>query len=150
MHEPSAMRSERRSGRTVGNVIPPSWQLAPPDPNWNGKRFLSPDGASWFAAYTAAAEEAAVAAHMKTLAFVDGETITYLRGERTWIAVSGFKGNRIFYRKAVIACGGTIWKHIAFEYPIELRHEMDRFVVSAATALDIDQTGCDAAVSSNR
>ena len=85
---------------------------------------------------------------MKSFAFVDGETITYLRGERSWIAVSGFKGSRIFYRKAVVACGGTIWKHIAFEYPTELKHEMDRFVVSAARALDIDQTGCDKTLSS--
>ena len=154
MHDPRAMmsdpRSARRSGRTDGNVIPPDWQLAPPDANWNGRRFLSPDGTSWFAAYTAPAEEGAIAAHMKTISFADGETITYLRGERTWIAVSGFKGSRIFYRKAVIACAGTTWKHIAFEYPAELKRDMDRFVILAAQALDRDQTGCDSAVSTNR
>jgi serine/threonine-protein kinase len=153
MQEPRAMiepRGARRAGRGDGSVIPPDWQLAAPDPNWNGKRFLSPDGASWFAAYTAPAEQAAIAAHMKTVAFADGETITYLRGERTWVAVSGFRGSRIFYRKAVIACAGTAWKHIAFEYPAELKREMDRFVISAAQALDRDQAGCDAAVSTNQ
>jgi hypothetical protein len=40
-----------------------------------------------------------------------------LRRETDWLAVSGFKGDRIFYRKAVIACGGTVWHHIEFEYP---------------------------------
>jgi hypothetical protein len=36
--------------------------------------------------------------------------------ESDWLAVSGIKGNKIFYRKAVIACGGKVWHHIAFEY----------------------------------
>ena len=154
VHESRAMmpvpRAERRSGPIVSDFIPRDWQLAPPDPNWNGKRFVSPDGASWFAAYTAPADEANVSAHMKAIAFVDDETITYLRGERTWIAVSGFKGSRIFYRKAVMACAGTTWKYIAFEYPTELKREMDRFVILAAQALDHDQTGCDGVVSSKR
>src|SRR4029453_3229017 len=32
-------------------MVPPNWQLQPPDPNWGGKRFLSPDGSSWLAVY---------------------------------------------------------------------------------------------------
>jgi hypothetical protein len=154
VHEPGLAYPNPRRGRRapamVGDVIPRHWQLAPPDPNWNGKRFVSPDGASWFAAYAAPADEATVSAHMKAVAFADDETITYLRGERTWIAVSGFKGSRIFYRKAVMACGGALWKYIAFEYPAELKREMDRFVIRAAQALDYDQTGCEAAVTSKR
>ena len=130
--------------------MPRDWELAPPDANWTVKRYVSSDGASWFAAYTAPAAEENIAAHMKTVAFADGETVTYLRGERTWIAVSGFKGSRIFYRKAVIGCAGRIWRHIAFEYPAELKRNLDHFVLSAARALEIDQTGCDAAVSSHR
>ena len=56
-----------------------------------------------------------VAAHMDTVATQQGEGVTYLRRERDWLAVSGLKGGRIFYRKAVIACGGNMWHHIAFE-----------------------------------
>jgi hypothetical protein len=44
---------------------------------------------------------------MKAVAFADGEQITHLRGERSWIEVSGFKGDRIFYRKAIVVCGGN-------------------------------------------
>jgi hypothetical protein len=40
------------------------------------------------------------AEHMKAVAFGGGEQITHLRGERSWIEVSGFKGDRIFYRNA--------------------------------------------------
>jgi hypothetical protein len=144
----SVPRGERRSGSTPGSVVPPNWQIAPPDPNWNGKRFVSPDGASWFAAYTAPADEASNAAHMKSIAFVEGETLTYLRGERNWIAVAGFKGSRFFFRKAAVACAGTTWKHIAYEYPAELRIEMERFLISATRAFDNDQSGCAAGVAS--
>ena len=31
------------------------------------------------------------------------------RREPDWLALSGIKGNKIFYRKAVIACGGKVW-----------------------------------------
>ena len=153
MHDPLlGMRTPRarRSSATVGEVIPHDWQLAPPDPNWPGKRFVSPDGDAWFAAYAAPAGEASASAHMKAIAFADDETITYLRGERTWIAVSGFKQSRIFYRKAFLACAGTTWKYIAFEYPTELKREMDQFVTLASQALDNDQTGCDKTLSSTQ
>jgi FMN-dependent NADH-azoreductase len=49
-----------------------------------------------------------------------------------------------------MACGGALWKYIAFEYPAELKREMDRFVIRAAQALDYDQTGCEGAVTSKR
>ncbi len=77
----------------------------------------------------------------------EDETITYLRGERTWVAVSGFKESRIFYRKAILACAGKAWHHIAFEYPAELKGRMDPFVVAAAAALDNTQSNCDQAAS---
>ena len=62
-----------------------------------------------------------ITSHMQSVAFAEGGTVTYLRGERDWIVVSGTKGDRIFYRKAVIACGGKVWHHVAFEYPVALK-----------------------------
>src|SRR6185503_7656948 len=107
--DPRAMtaspRFARRSPLTLAALIPPDWQLQPPDPNWNGKRFLSPDGASWFAAYRTPATDAPAAEHMKSVIFAQDETITSMQGERTRVAVSGFKGSRLFYRKAILACG---------------------------------------------
>jgi hypothetical protein len=66
----------------------------------------------------------------------EGEVITYFRREPDWIAVSGFKGGRIFYRKAVLACGGTVWHHIEFEYPAALKRRMDPFVNRASDSID--------------
>jgi hypothetical protein len=36
------------------------------------------------------------------------ERITYERQGQTWIVASGYHGDRIFYRKAMLACGGCI------------------------------------------
>ena len=47
----------------------------------------------------------------------DGEELTQVRGQRSWISVSGFRGDCIFYRQALLACAGDRWDHIAFEYP---------------------------------
>src|SRR3954465_3691755 len=76
-----AYGSER--GDTAAELVPPDWQLQPPDPNWKGQRFLSPDGAAWFALYVVPAAQEPIAAHLKAVAFVDGERTTYLRGEQS-------------------------------------------------------------------
>jgi serine/threonine-protein kinase len=142
-------RALRRSSAVVplAALIPPRWQQQAPDPSWNGKRFVSPDGSSWFAVYKSPVDRS-VSEHMKEVVFAtDDETLTHVRGERTWIEVSGFKGDRIFYRKAIVACAGKTWHHVAFEYPAELKTTMDRFVGTAANALDTTQLDCEELVS---
>ena len=133
------------------DLVPPEWRLQPPDPNWKGKRYVSPDDAAWFAAYATPVEQEPIGAHMRAIAFVDGEEITHLRGERDWIAVSGLKAERIFYRKAALACGGKSWRHVAFEYPAHAKRSMDEFVIRAARALDSSvNDGCEPALSSSQ
>lgn len=140
--------SWRESG-SAADMVPPNWQLQPPDPNWKGKRFLSPDGTSWLAVYSFPTTTEPIAKHMQSVAFAEGETLTYLRGEHDWIAVSGTKDDTIFYRKATIACGGKVWHHIAFEYPVERKRVMDPFVIRAATIIDqAENDGCEQATSS--
>jgi hypothetical protein len=85
---------------------------------------------------------------MKSFAFGDGEAITSLAGERTWIAASGFKGDRLFYRKAALACGGDRWHHIALEYPANAKRSMQDFVRRVVNELDSGQNeGCDTPLS---
>ena len=140
----------RRERFTAADIVPPDWQMQPPDPNWKGKRFLSPDGSSWFAAYSFPTATEPIATHMQSITFAEGETLTYLRGERDWIAVSGTKDDKVFYRKAVIACGGKVWHHIAFEYPVERKRTMDPFVSRAATIIDLaENDGCEEATTSS-
>jgi len=130
-------------------LVPADWREEPADPALNkGQRFVSPDGNSWFLAYTLPAGEEGIAGHMKAVAFADGEQVTYLHGERTWIAVSGSKQGRIFYRAAVLACGGDRWHHIAFEYPASAKARMRGFVDrAAATVRHSDNSWCDVPVS---
>ena len=158
---PSTQRqSSRRSGRErvagvaptdhllaersidTAQIVPRDWKLESPDSNRNGERFVSPDGTAWFEWYRIAAGDKSVAAHMKIVAFADGEELTQVRGERNWIAVSGFRGDRIF-------CAGDRWHHIAFEYPSNAKGSMTNFIRRAAQALEATQNaGCDIPVSS--
>jgi serine/threonine-protein kinase len=86
---------------------------------------------------------------MQSVAFAEGESLTYLQGGHDWIAASGTKGDRIFYRKAIVACGGKVWHHIAFEFPAERKQVMGPAVIRAATVIDqAENDGCDRATSS--
>ena len=104
---------------------------------------------AWFAIYKARAD-VPVSEHMKSIVFSDGETVTYVQGERSWIAAAGFKGSRMFYRKALLSCGGRVWHNVAFEYPIEMKDRMDRFIALAAEGLRDSQTDCDDAVAEHK
>jgi hypothetical protein len=141
-------QSPDRRGQAGLSPLPADWREEPADPALKGQRFVSPDGNAWFLAYTVPAGVDGIAGHMKTVAFGDGEQVTYLRGERTWIAAAGFKEGRIFYRAAVLACGGDRWHHIAFEYPASAKAEMRDFVDRAAAAVRrSDNSWCDVPVS---
>jgi len=129
--QPRSADSQRQG---IASVLPPDWITQPPDPNWHGKRLTSPDGS----ASLAVSEELAagdVAAYMRSFAERDGERVTYLRRGQNWIVVSGFRGNRIFYRKAMLACGNRSWHHISFDYPVTEKRAYDRFVTLASRAL---------------
>ena len=165
---PSTQRpSTRRSGRervaavaptehvpaetsiATAQIVPRDWNLEAPDPNRNAERFVSPDGTAWFEWYRVAAGVKSVAAHMKIVAFADGEELTQVRGERNWIAVSGFRGDRIFYRQALLACAGDRCHQIAFEYPSNAKGSMTDFIRRTAQALEATQNAsCDIPVSS--
>ena len=67
----------------------------------DGARFVSPDGSASFDFYTTAAHDEPIADHMKGFTFGHGDEITSLAGERTWIAASGFKGDRLFYSRLI-------------------------------------------------
>jgi hypothetical protein len=133
---------------STGGVIPPDWKKQSLDAASNGGRFVSPDGSASFDFYTTAAEDQPITEHMKSFAFGDGDEITSVAGERAWIAASGFKGDRLFYRKAALACGEDRWHHIAFEYPANAKRSMQDFIRRAVEMLDSSQNeGCDTPLS---
>ena len=116
-------------------LVPPDWRLQRDE-----QRYVSPDGSSWFAPHASPVGSEPIARHMDKIARQEGETVTYFRREPDWIAVSGFKAGRIFYRKAVLACGGKVWHHIEFEYPAALKRRMDPFVNRASYSIDHAET----------
>ena len=133
---------------STGGVIPRDWKKQSLDAASNGGRFVSPDGSASFDFYTTAAADQPITEHMKSFAFGEGDEITGLAGERAWIAASGFKGDRLFYRKAALACGGDRWHHIAFEYPANAKRSMQDVIRRAVEMLDSSQnTGCDTQLS---
>ena len=143
---PRQSAQPREQSRTP--MVPAGWREEPADPQLKGQHFVSPDGNASFIAYTLPAGDDGIAGHMKAVAFGDGEQVTYLRGERTWIAVSGFKQGRIFYRAAVLSCGGDRWHHIAFDYPASGKAGMRDFVERASTAVrNSENSWCDVPVS---
>src|SRR5689334_22428382 len=111
---PEMMRpdSARPRETSMAELVPRGWQLQPASPAWQGRRYVSPDGNAWIAFYASGAANDA-AARFKAVAFGDGEEPTYLHGERDRLTVSGLKGDTIFYRKVMLACGGTVWRHVA-------------------------------------
>jgi len=134
-------RSRSEAPAPTGGVIPLDWKKQPLD---NGGRFLSPDGSASFAFYTTAGHDEPITEHMKSFAFGESEEITNLAGEQTWISASGFKGDRLFYRQAALACGGDRWHHIAFEFPAGAKRTMQDFIERAVEKLNSGQNeGCD-------
>ena len=127
-------RSNDPQRRGIPAVLPPDWILQPTDPNGHRKVLTSPDGS---ASLTILEERAGsnMAAYMRSVAERDGERVTYQRRGRGWIVASGFKGDRIFYRKAMLACGDAMWHQIAFDYPAAQKRAYDRFVTRAEKAL---------------
>jgi len=143
--ERSRSEAPASSRDSTGGVIPPDWKN---QPLANGGRFLSPDGSASFTFYTTAGHDEPIAEHMKSFVFGDGEEITSLAGERTWISASGFKGDRLFYRQAALACGGDRWHHIAFEFPANSKRSMQDFIKRAVEKLNSGQNeGCDTPLS---
>jgi hypothetical protein len=106
------------------SLVPPGWNLVS-GKDERGRRFMSSDGQSWMTATSSPADRQALDLDMDHIARRPGENITYQRRGRTWIAVSGYRGGDIFYRKSNLACGGRRWHHIEFQYPISEKRRPD-------------------------
>jgi serine/threonine-protein kinase len=117
------------------DLVPPGWTRLPDQADQPGPRYASPDGRGVLLGYASPAK-GSVRDEMDAIAFRDGERITYQRRSRSWIAVSGYKGDRIFYRKSNLACGGQRWHHVALEYPAADKRKMDRTVTWIAHGMN--------------
>jgi hypothetical protein len=104
---------------------------------------VSPQRRAWLETYTTEVAAEPIPAHMRAVAFRDGETPTFIRGESDRIEVAGIKGDRRFYRKAVVACAGRAWHQIASEYPLDMSRHIEPLLKSASAAVDgSENLGC--------
>jgi hypothetical protein len=81
---------------------------------------------------------------MRDIAFGTGEKLDYIEGGNDWIAVSGIKGDRRFYREAVLACEGRRWHQIQVDYPIAEVRSITKILERSSRALmRTREAGCE-------
>jgi hypothetical protein len=78
----------------------------------------------------------------QAFAYSDDEQITYQRQTNRFAVVSGYKGDRIFYRKSNLACRGNSWHTIALEYPAAAKRAMDAVVTRIARGMNRYDSAC--------
>ena len=122
--------------------VPKGWIQELADPETMTRRFASPDGRAWLITKQTVADPSAFDQDMDDVAYRDGEKITYQKRGRSWIAVSGYWGDQIFYRKSNLACGGTRWHHIEFGYQREDKKRMDAAVARMARGMTEYSNDC--------
>jgi serine/threonine-protein kinase len=132
-----AAEAQRRPG-----IIPSDWTQEPAKPDDGWQKYVSPDGTAWLALATSPARTHSRQQRMDPVAPDPTERITYERRTSRFIAVSGFRGERIFYRKSNLACGGTQWHHIALEYPAADKRKLDATVTHIAHAMNHYDNQC--------
>ena len=124
------------------SLVPAGWTQVSADPQTKTRRFASPDRRSWLVATQSIAHRSALDRDMRALAGRAGETVTYQRRGASWIAVSGYRDDQIFYRKSNLACGGTRWHHIELQYPRSEKRRMDATVTVIARGMTLYHDDC--------
>jgi hypothetical protein len=122
-------------------LIPPGWSEIELGAGTNSRKFVSPDGRAYLITNGSRAQRD-IRRDVEEVAHRDGEVITYERRGRSWIAVSGYDGNQIFYRKSHLVCDGRRWHHIEFRYPIRDKARMDATVTSIAQRMTLYNDAC--------
>jgi len=144
----------RRAAQSYANartglaaLIPRDWRAAAHDPNLQGSRFVSPTGDASLRFYAVPANKEDLDDYWKTVALADGEDLRSLRRDRAWVEVTGFKGGRKYFRKAVLACGEREWRHVEYEYSAEARKTFQAQVDRMSRAFNLAFTQlCDQTV----
>ena len=110
--------------------------LLPRAPDSLGRRLVSPSGDAWLWYF-------AVPVNARAGPPASTEQVTYQARGGDWIVTSGYRGNRIFYRRAMLACNNTKWRQIEFEYPASEKRLFDSFVTRTSYALRAyKEVGC--------
>ena len=116
--------------------VPADWQAQPPPENGDGLTFLSPDGKASLAVYGRYVMEDSAASALDAGAQpMQGERVTYIKRGPGAVTVSGFQGDRIFYRHALLSCGAQVWSNVELEYPADQKAALDPIVAHVVASL---------------
>jgi hypothetical protein len=115
--------------------VPASWKMQPPPANDDGRIFTSPDGGAELivnGSYAGIAYPDELGSRLEPM---EGETIAYKQRKGDWAVVSGTRGDKIFYRKTLLSCGGAIANNISLEYPAVEKGRYDPLVAHIEASL---------------
>ena len=126
--------ANERFGATA--EIPATWKAGEPPENGDGLEFTSPDGQSTvIVSGMLNIDDTLDEAFASREEAFEGETITYKHRDKHSVVVSGTKGDRIFYRKSLLACGNQVWVSVSIEYPVAQKQAFDAIVTHVAGSL---------------
>jgi serine/threonine-protein kinase len=114
---------------------PTGWTMGAEPENNDGRIFISPDESATITISGIRALNGREAEMSERARGGDGETITYAKRGPNWIVRSGVKGDRIFYRKAILSCGDSLWNDLTIEYRAADKAKYDPLVAHAAASL---------------
>lgn len=123
-------------------LIPPGWKQE--ESSWGGaksKRFVSPDGRASLVAEITPADESPQE-HMDDIAHKWGEQLTSDRRTLRGVAVSGVKGDRLFYRRSTMSCDDKTWLTVELDYLADQKHELAQMVRKVTNGLDSYTARC--------
>lgn len=128
-------RSYHNSRFGVTADVPTGWKMQPEPENNDGRIFVSPDGRARLTISGIFATESPEAERAEKAAPLAGETLTYKAAKGNWIVLSGQRGGKVFYRKALLSCSNTVWNDLDIEYPVEDKPKYDSLTAHAAASL---------------
>ncbi|MCW2282555.1 serine/threonine-protein kinase [Rhodoblastus acidophilus] len=114
---------------------PAGWTMEPEPENNDGRRFASPDGDASVSIYGHFALDSREEEMARKAEADEGETVAYSAKRANWVVLSGTRGDRIFYRKALLSCGDQVWNNISIEYPAQDKAKYDKLVAHMAASL---------------
>ena len=115
--------------------VPANWKMQPPPANDDGRIFASPDGRAELivnGSYASVDDPDELGSRLEPM---KGETIAYKQRKGDWAVVSGMKGDKIFYRKTLLSCGGAVANDISLEYPASEKETYDPLVAHVEASL---------------
>src|SRR5262245_35933650 len=116
--------------------VPATWKAGEPPANDDGLEFTSPDGqASIIVSGMLNIDDTVDEAFASREEPLEGETITYKHRDKHSIVISGTRGDRIFYRKSILACRNEVWDSLSIEYPASQKQAFDAIVTHLARTL---------------